>query len=404
MFDNRMSNRIRFNHELLDIVIKRDNCIIDISNYEKINSKTKIVFICKCGNENDKIFSNVYKDRALCKDCTFQNAVEKSKQTSLKRYGVEYPFQSEIIKEKSRRTCLKNYGVEHPMQSKEILEKSKQTCLINHGVERPLQSEEFKEKSKQTCFTNYGVEHSMRSEEVQEKSIQTSLKRYNTEYPFQSEEVKEKSKKTLLENHGVEYSMQSEEIMQKSKQTCFINYGVEHPLQSGELLQKSKQTCMTNYGVEHPMQSEKLKEKAKQTCLNNYGVEHAMQHAEFAEKSLKSSHRTKNFTFPDGTVVKTQGYENIALQKLLDSGYKQEDIITSRKEVPKIWYNQDNKKHRYYCDIFIKSDNKIIEVKCNYTYKANQHKNELKKEACKENGYIFEYWIINNKDHSCEII
>ena len=39
-------------------------------------------------------------------------------------------------------------------------------------------------------------------------------------------------------------------------------------------------------------------------------------------------------------------------------------IIISRKEVPNIWYTgEDNKRHRYFCDFYIKNTNTIVEVK-----------------------------------------
>ena len=42
--------------------------------------------------------------------------------------------------------------------------------------------------------------------------------------------------------------------------------------------------------------------------------------------------------------------------------------------MPAIWYEMDNIKHRYYPDIFIPCENRIIEVKSTYTLKC-----ELKK-------------------------
>ena len=47
---------------------------------------------------------------------------EKTKQTNLIKYGVEYPSQSKKIREKSKQTCLKRYGIEYPLQSEEIKE------------------------------------------------------------------------------------------------------------------------------------------------------------------------------------------------------------------------------------------------------------------------------------------
>ena len=48
----------------------------------------------------------------------------------------------------------------------EILEKSKNTCLKNYDVEYPSQSEIVRNKIKQTCMEKYGVEYSLQSETV----------------------------------------------------------------------------------------------------------------------------------------------------------------------------------------------------------------------------------------------
>jgi len=36
--------------------------------------------------------------------------------------------------------------------------------------------------------------------------------------------------------------------------------------------------------------------------------------------------------------------------------------------MPEIWYEFEDKRRRYYPDIYIKSQNKIIEVKSDYTF------------------------------------
>jgi len=74
------------------------------------------------------------------------------------------------------------------------------------------------------------------------------------------------------------------------------------------------------------------------------------------------------------------------------------DIIIGVKNVPEIWYiDENNIKHRYYADIYIPSQNKCIEVKSTYTYKINENVNLLKKEATIKAGYNFEFWIYDKK-------
>ena len=51
--------------------------------------------------------------------------------------------------------------------------------------------------------------------------------------------------------------------------------------------------------------------------------------------------------------VNIQGYENYVLDKMFKDNIK---------KVPVIWYGENNKKHRYYVDFFIKSLNNCIKI------------------------------------------
>jgi hypothetical protein len=60
--------------------------------------------------------------------------------------------------------------------------------------------------------------------------------------------------------------------------------------------------------------------------------------------------------------------------------------------MPEIWYyTNDTKKHRYFPDIFIPSQNLIIEVKSTWTYVKAAESLPLKKQACIDKGYNFQY-------------
>ena len=369
-----MARKIYYNKDLLLEICDRDKCIIEFDKIEKYNRNIKFNFICNCGNEYSKTFRLLYDIGAFCKKCTENTRQEKIKQTCIEKYGVEYPQQSQEVRDKSKQTCFNNYGVEYPSQSQEIKNKKIETCFNNYGVEYPQQSQEVRDKSKQTCFNNYGVEH-----------------------PQQSQEVRDKSKQTCFNNYGVEYPSQSQKVRDKSKQTCLDRYGVENPSQSQEFKDKFKQTCLDRYGVENPSQLQEFKDKFKQTCFNNYGVEYPMQNAEISEKQSKNAYKYKEFNFPCGNTIQVQGYEPFLLKYLVEGGYTYEDIIVKRTEVPEIWYDEDNKKHRYYCDAYIPKINTIYEVKSTWTYEIAKEKNRLKKQACIDAGYLYVLCVYNNK-------
>lgn len=109
------------------------------------------------------------------------------------------------------------------------------------------------------------------------------------------------------------------------------------------------------------------------------------------EKS-SNSYLFSDYICPDGEIIRYQGYENIALDELYKI-YKQEDINVARRNMPLIEYQFKNKSLRYYPDIFIKSENKMIEVKSYYIYKKCLIKNILKALATRKAGYNYEVWF-----------
>ncbi len=107
--------------------------------------------------------------------------------------------------------------------------------------------------------------------------------------------------------------------------------------------------------------------------------------------------------FLSGKVVYVQGYEPQILKELVYH-FEEDDIIVGSKNVPEIWYYMENKKHRYFPDIYIKSINTIIEVKSKWTLfeqtKEGQENqtimeiNNHKRTACIEQGYNFIFAVI----------
>ena len=100
---------------------------------------------------------------------------------------------------------------------------------------------------------------------------------------------------------------------------------------------------------------------------------------------------------PSGKQIKYQGYENFALNEIINN-IDENDIITGCKNVPKITYNDENGKlHYHFVDIFIKSQNKCIEVKSTWTLNNKKSNVFLKQKYAKESGYDYEIWVYNSK-------
>lgn len=186
---------------------------------------------------------------------------------------------------------------------------------------------------------------------------------------------------------------------EKAKKTNLEKYGVEFTTQSKKVKDKIKQVCLEKYGVEHISRIKEIKDKTKQTCLKKYGVEAPGQNKEIMEKSSKNAYKLKEFVFPSGRIEKVQGTEPFALAELIQNeNICENDIFVGAKNVPTIWYNDDNgKRHRHYVDIFIPSQNRCIEVKSTWTAQKKKDNIFLKQNAGKKLGHKYEIWVYNCK-------
>ena len=393
-----------------------------------LNNNLKAVPVCAVCDKcvKFKTYGEGYSE-TCSRECRYKHQPNKIKKTMQEKYGVEYALQSDVFLKKAQETCIKNFGVEnifndveyikaqtkiktgvenifndveyikkkfqkkygvnHPSKVKKFINKSKQTCLIKYGCEFSFQSENNKKKTQCTKKQRYDDSHYNN----QSKSLSTLFKNYGVSNPSHIPFISEKRKSTMVDRYGVEHIMQSDEYKEKYTDTMNERYGVSYPMQNSELFEKRKSTMVDRYGVEHIMQSDEYKEKYTDTMNERYGVPYAMQNPASHEK--QQCRRWKDYTLPSGKIVKLQGYEDKALDILLKT-YNENDLIMSRKDMPEFWYMVDDKPHRYYPDIYIPLENKIIEVKSSYTYNVDIQRNLLKAECVRFRGYIFEFMIL----------
>jgi hypothetical protein len=94
---------------------------------------------------------------------------------------------------------------------------------------------------------------------------------------------------------------------------------------------------------------------------------------------------------PSGAIRKVQGYEPYALDELVKL-YTEEQIKTDCKDIPYIDYVIEGKKRRYFPDIYIPHENRIIEVKSTWTYSCKTDYIKEKRQTCIDTGYKYETW------------
>jgi len=197
---------------------------------------------------------------------------------------------------------------------------------------------------------------------------------------------------------------------EKSSNTFNVKYG-GHPMSTDLVKEKLKKSINDKYGYDSytkylvskdlyisPFSKKETWLKTNSTWNDKYGG-HPMQNTDVFSNNIKSRLKFKDYILPSGKIARIQGYENLALDYLL-SKYGEEDILYSVKEINNtigsIHYTYLGKNRKYYPDFFIKSCNKIYEVKSTWTFKSKENQNLLKKEKCIELGLSFEFLIFKD--------
>lgn len=249
--------------------------------------------------------------------------------------------------------------------------------------------------------------HTYCSNKCAQSDLKIIEKKRNTYYnntgyyiPLQNPEVQEKMKQTNMRKIGVEYPAQDINIQEKMKQTYFQRTGYYYSFQNPEIREEG---MLKKYGIKSAQLVPEIREKTKNTNIEKYGGTNPMHDPEIAERALINAYKMKDYIMPSGDIRKIQGYENFALDILLET-YNENEILTDTIDMPEIWYEHNDSEHRYYPDIFIPHENKIIEVKSQYTFDNMKEINLLKQQACINADYNFEFWIMNDKVDISKII
>jgi hypothetical protein len=183
-------------------------------------------------------------------------------------------------------------------------------------------------------------------------------------------------------------------MIEKGKETCMKKYGVDNAGKNEEIKKKINATFKEKYGG-HALKSPEIIAKRAKTCLKKYGG-HPNQNKEVQAKSEASSYKFRDYMMPSGNIVKVQGYEHIGLDELVQL-YEEEDILVGRSNIPTIDYYINDTKHVYFPDFFIKSENKIIEIKSEWTIQLKRGNVEEKALATIKEGYKYEIWVYNDR-------
>ncbi len=458
-YNEELLNQLKEEYKLINVTyeIKNDN-----NNNNKtgpksrgINRDTRINGNCmneNCTDQYYKTFRDLYEKKCFfCKKCSKNIANSKREETCIEKYGHKHVSQVQDFKDKIEKTNIEKYGGKSPMSSIEVKNKMANTLLENYGVSHSSLIAGIDEKRNETRRRNMGIEHFKYSKESLEEYckdnniillnneyLETDINFYNNisreDFIFFKcidQNCNNKGCKTLRQILDVSNAYcdicTTNNMVNKCKETYFNNTGFEHPMKNPEHLQiiteklrethndpeksadirkRTIESNLINNGVEYPQQSENIRKKTIETNIKKFGVEHPCQNSEIAEKASKNAYLKKEFVFPSGRIDEVQGTEIYALDYLINiENINEDDIVTKRKDVPEIWYIDDEgTKHRYYVDIFIKSQNRCIESKSTYTYEKNEDKVLKKKEATLSQGYLYEIWVYDQKGIRIDVL
>ena len=420
---------------------KRHDAYLMKYNNEYIKSKLKVfgfefvsldhpfhTYKCNCGNVVTAKTENLYRLKK-CSKCWKQKNIErlktamntpemiqKTRETCLRKYGVDNAMKCEEIKEKAaqtnlvvygnrsacsteevrskiKKTNMERYGYENCMSNEQIRKKQKTSMIEKYG-DHPMKSIVIREKCKNTFIRNYGVDHPMKSIEIKEKLQKTNLERYGFKSVFENKLIQSKIMTTIIKKYGCNYVSQNTEIKKKIQKTNLERYGFYFATRNTEIMKKIQKTNLERYGFKCSLENANVKLKIIQTNMKRYGVHNPMQNPSILEKQFKSAYSRKLYKFPSGRIRFLQGYEPFCADDLLHKENIQEhDIVCGAVSVPIIDYQFKGKQHRYFPDFFIPSKNLIIEVKSTWTIQLTPEKNKAKFEACQLAGYNIEIRI-----------
>ena len=282
----------------------------------------------------------------------------------------------------SKEECNKKYTVE----------RNKLKLKIKYGTDNPWNIPGYREKIENTNLEKYGTKYHTSSKNFLEKTKITNKERYGGHH-LTNKDIMDKQRKTNMERYGVDCCLKDR---QKLKEGMIKKYGVEFNMQGKEHKKKHKEIMNLKHGGIF-LQSDSIREKTQKTNIERYGYIFCIQNDVVFDKATKNSRKWKDYEFPSGRKIKLQGYENLAIDYLLNSGILEDDIIVGAKNIKEeinIHFIYDINK-KYFPDLYIKSKNLIIEVKSEYTFHDNFDINMKKKDCVISNNINYEIYIFD---------
>lgn len=112
--------------------IQKGEIIEEIEEWTRFDKEIKCK--CDCGDIVVRKAKNLKESGIVCKNC----ALNKIKQTNLKKFGTEFPFQSKEIQNKIKDNVKLKYGVNHISELESVKTKKTENNIKKYGVKHTL--------------------------------------------------------------------------------------------------------------------------------------------------------------------------------------------------------------------------------------------------------------------------
>lgn len=292
-------------------------------------------------------------------------------------------------------TCIEKYGVKNPMNLSEFVEKSMNTLCERNGGIHPFKEGKYKTLAQKAFYNIYGCNSNFSRPDVRENTLKNHHKG--------PRKWTDKQINQIAETKGCK-------IVNIDRSTGKIKITIICKCQLGKNNPICHTTTMCHFKHNTSLCKKCASSRIHATMLLKYGTTYTLAIPGVARKHKLTSYSYKEFIRKNGDVIKCRGYEHFAYKLLYERGYTDdniipENILIDNGVMPKFTYIDKtcNKKRRYYPDIFIKSENKFIEVKSTYTLILDKLCIDDKLQSVVDSGYNIELWIISSKGRLLEV-
>jgi hypothetical protein len=271
----------------------------------------------------------------------------------------------------------------------------------NHSYSKTCGSNDCYGKLIKDIKSNFSDE---KNKKINEKRAKTNLKKYGNEVATNSSSIlakKAEKRKDIMEDGRTRGEHQQE----AARNGKLKKYGNENYNNSKKASETRKNKSVEEKAIES--------RNRRKTLLERYGVENIFQLPQSTNRVAKGNSSIKEFEFPSKRTIGVRGYEPEAINILLEN-YSENDFLVSNSydlygdNMPVFEYIDSNQhRKKYFPDIFIPKENRIIEVKSKWWYDANGRpgyesrliNNQKKMKAAVDSGYEFEFWVFDDRDN-----